>query len=63
MDLGIHMKKSGRSYTMPEAKTCTTCGKEITQETAPRHLFYAGFCSEKCKGKYMEEADSGPRFR
>ena len=53
MDFSKYMKKSGKAYTMPAEKTCTTCGKEIAKDSVPRHLFYAGFCSEKCKDKYM----------
>ncbi|HLC92689.1 MAG TPA: hypothetical protein VJH23_03205 [archaeon] len=53
MDLSKFTKKSGKVYNMPQSKTCTTCGKEINKDTTARHLFYAGFCSENCKDKYM----------
>ncbi len=53
MDLSSFTKKSGKVYKMPEIKNCTTCSREITKDTTPRHLFYAGFCSDKCKDKYM----------
>ncbi len=62
MDLSKYMKKSGKAYKMPEDKACTTCSKEITKEDTPRHLFYAGFCSEKCKEKYVETDEAPGRY-
>ncbi len=53
MDISRFTKKSGKTYAMPDTKKCTSCKKEITRESTPRHLFYSGFCSEACKDKYV----------
>lgn len=54
MDLSKYMKKSPKVYRMSESKSCQICRKPISIDDTPRYLFYSGFCSEKCKEKYME---------
>lgn len=54
MDLSKFTKKSPKGYAMPATKTCTVCGAQISMDDTPRHLFYSNFCSEKCKGEYLE---------
>lgn len=53
MDLSSFTKKSGKTYQMAETKKCIQCGKEIYKDSTPRHLFYAGFCSEQHKEQYV----------
>ena len=58
MDLTkYYTKKSGKTYTMPDTKTCIVCGNQIHKDDTPRHLFYSGFCSENCKAKYLERSN------
>ena len=53
MDLSSFTKKSGKTYKMPQVKSCIVCKKAIAIDDTPRHLFYSGFCSEEHKNKYM----------
>ncbi len=47
------MKKSPKAYKMASEKTCQVCNKPISMDDTPRNLFYGGFCSDKCKEKYI----------
>ncbi len=53
MDLTKFMKKSPKVYKMADSKECQVCKKPISMDDTPRHLFYGGFCSDKCKDKYI----------
>ena len=55
MDMKNYLAKGApRKTVMKLDKDCQVCGKPISIDDTPRNLFYSGFCSDKCKSKYIE---------
>ncbi|HLD58295.1 MAG TPA: hypothetical protein VI977_01475 [archaeon] len=56
MNLDGYIKKSSnikRDYSQKQ-KNCMSCGRQLDNKGT--HLWFQGFCSEKCKEDYLIEA-------